>query len=84
MPPPSTAHKADQAWLLGVQRKQYQWSWENPAEPYRDLWNWVIDPRNLRSAWRSIAGNKGRRTPGVDGETVERIVSQPGVSAFLD
>ena len=77
-------HQADQAWLLGVQRKLYQWSWENPAEPYRDLWNWVIDPRNLRCAWRSIAINKGRRTPGVDGETVESIASLPGVSAFLD
>ena len=77
-------HQADQAWLFGVQRKLYQWSWENPAEPYRDLWNWVIDPRNLRCAWRSIAVNKGRRTPGVDGETVESIASLPGVSAFLD
>ena len=58
-------YQADQAWLLGVQRKLYQWSWENPTEPYRDLWNWVIDPRNLRCAWRSIAANKGKRTSGV-------------------
>ena len=77
-------YQADQAWLLGVQRMLYQWSWENPTEPYRDLWNWVIDPRNLRCAWRSIAANKGKRTSGVDGETVESIISRPGVDAFLD
>ena len=53
-------YQAEQAWLLGVQRKLYQWSWENPTEPYRDLWNWVTDPRNLRCAWRSIATNKGK------------------------
>ena len=77
-------YQAEQAWLLGVQRKLYQWSWENPTEPYRDLWNWVTDPRNLRCAWRSIATNKGKRTSGVDGETVESIVSRLGVDAFLD
>ena len=78
-----TDYQAEQAWLLGVQRKLYQWSWENPTDSYRDLWNWVIDPRNLRCAWRSIAANKGKRTSGVDGETVESIASRPGVGAFL-
>ena len=57
---------------------------KTPTEPYRDLWNWVTDPRNLRCAWRSIATNKGKRTSGVDGETVESIVSRLGVDAFLD
>ena len=60
-------NQADKAWLLGVQRKLYQWSKGTPEGAYGDAWNWVTDPRNLRCAWHSIAHNKGRRTPGVDG-----------------
>jgi RNA-directed DNA polymerase len=72
--------RADEAWLLGVQRKLYQWSRENPESCYRELWNWVIDPRNLRCAWRKIASNKGKRT---DGMTVTRIRNGQGSEAFL-
>ena len=43
--------QADQAWLLGVQRKLYQWSQAHPEDAYRDLWNWIPDIRNLRCAW---------------------------------
>jgi len=75
--------QADKAWLLGVQRKLYQWSRECPDEMYRELWNWVTDPRNLRSAWRRVSSNKGKRTPGVDGETVARIRSRKGRDVFL-
>ena len=71
------------AWLLNVQRKLYQWSQANPAEPYRDLWNWVTDPRNLRCAWRRVASNRGARTPGIDGVTVGRIRRDQGEAAFL-
>lgn len=62
--------QSDEAWLLSVQRKLYQWSRTHPEESYRDLWNWITDLRNLRCAWRRIARNKGRRTAGVDGMTV--------------
>ena len=62
-------HQADQAWVLDAQRKLYQWSQANPAEPYRELWNWVTDLRSLRTAWNRVAHNKGKRTPGVDGKT---------------
>jgi retron-type reverse transcriptase len=48
-------HQADKAWLLSVQRKLYQWSRQNPDESYRELWNWIIDPRNLRCAWARVA-----------------------------
>ncbi len=45
----------------------------------------VTDPRNLRCAWYSIAQNKGKRTPGVDGLTVESIATgDGGVLLFLD
>ena len=75
--------QADKAWLLSVQRKLYQWSREHPDEFFRDLWNWVTDPRNLRCAWRHAASNKGARTPGVDGMTVASIRRDIGENQFL-
>ena len=78
-------NQADRAWLLGVQRKLYRWSKETPEGAYGDVWNWVTDPRNLRCAWHSIAHNKGRRTPGIDGLTVAKIAAgNGGVPLFLD
>ena len=71
-----TDAKTDNVWLLGVQRKLYQWSRENPEGQYRELWGWVIDPRNLRCAWRKVATSKGKRTPGIDGVTVKHISGQ--------
>jgi len=78
-----SGNQTAQVWLLGVQRKLYQWSREHPEEPYCDLWNWVTDPRNLQMAWKTIAGNRGKRTPGVDGETVASIASGIGTMEFL-
>jgi group II intron reverse transcriptase/maturase len=75
--------KTDKVWLLSVQRKLYQWSRDNPEGQYRDLWNWVADIRNLRCAWRTIAANKGKRTPGIDGVTVSYI-RKLGEDAYLE
>jgi group II intron reverse transcriptase/maturase len=66
-----------------VQRKLYQWSRDNPDDAYRKLWSWTTDLRNLRCAWRHVASNKGRRSPGVDGMTVSRIVHAQGQQAFV-
>ena len=79
-----TGRQADEGWLLDIQRKLYEWSQGNPGEAYRDMWNWVTDPRNLRCAWRRVASNIGRRTPGIDGETVESIARRQGVLLFLE
>lgn len=81
--PVDTGLQADHAWVLSVQRKLYQWSQENPEEPYRDLWDWVTDPRSLRCAWRRVATNHGKRTPGIDGLTVGKIRQQYGEAAYL-
>jgi group II intron reverse transcriptase/maturase len=75
--------RADAAWLLSVQRKVYQWSKANPKEPYRELWNWVTDLRNLKVAWHRVSGNKGKRTPGIDGKTVGSIARTMGIGTFL-
>ena len=40
--------QADEAWLLSVQRKLYQWSRTHPEDSYREVWNWITDIRNLR------------------------------------
>ncbi len=77
-------YQADKVWLLNVQRKLYQWSRENPNDPYRDLWGWTVDSRNLRCAWRTVAGNRGKRTPGIDGATVSSINREPGERAYLE
>ncbi len=61
-----TDYQADRAWLLDTQRKLYTWAKTKPADAYRDMWNWVSDPRNLRLAWRRVANNRGARSAGVD------------------
>ena len=78
-----TDARADKAWLLNVQRKLYQWSRENPEGQYRELWNWITDIRTLRVAWQTVATNKGKRTPGIDGITVKHI-RKLGEDAYLE
>lgn len=78
-----TDHQADEAWVLGVQRKLYQWSKANPDDQWRDMWGWLTDSRMLRHAWRRVSTNKGGRTAGVDGMTVGRIRKR-GELRFLD
>src|SRR5579859_253477 len=76
--------QTDEVWLLSVQRKLYQWSRTHPEESYRDLWNWIMDIRNLRCAWRRIAQNQGRRTAGIDGMTITGIRAGMGSELFLE
>ena len=78
-----TDHQADEAWVLNVQRKLYQWSKANPDDAWREMWNWVTDIRNLRHAWRRVASNKGRRSAGIDGMTVARVQAKIGEQRFL-
>ena len=77
-------HQADEAWILGVQRKLYQWSKANPDDAWRDMWGWLTDARTLRCAWRRVASNRGGRSAGVDGVTVGRIRIKGGEQRFLD
>lgn len=79
-----TDHQADEAWILSVQRKLYQWSKANPDDARRDMWGWLTDPRMLRHAWRRVASNRGRRSAGVDGTTVGNIQKGVGELRFLE
>ena len=76
-------YQADQVWLLDIQRKLYRWSRAEPADAYRDMWNWVSDPRNLRLAWRRVASNRGARSAGPDKRTVKDIQRREGPQRFL-
>jgi len=77
-------HQADEAWVLGAQRKLYQWSKANPEDAWRDMWGWVTNLRVLRHAWQGVASNRGRRTAGIDGMTVGRIRNGIGEQRFLE
>jgi retron-type reverse transcriptase len=79
-----TDRQAEEVWILGVQRKLYQWSKANPDNAWRDMWGWVTDPRMLRHSWRRVASNRGGRTAGIDGVTVGRIRNRGGEQRFLD
>ncbi|MDQ0458353.1 hypothetical protein [Rhizobium paknamense] len=68
-----TDHQTDKVWVVGIQRKLYQWSKANPDDKWCDMWGWLTDLRVLRHAWQRVASNKGGRTAGVDGMTVGRI-----------
>jgi RNA-directed DNA polymerase len=75
---------AEKAWVLGVQRKLYQQSKANPDIVWRDLWGWLTDSRTIRHAWQRVSSNKGKRSAGVDGITVEHIRRRIGEQKFLD
>ena len=77
------ASRSDKEWLLSVQRMLYRQSWENPDYVFRKLWGFIADPRNLRTAFARVSRNKGRRTAGVDGITVRKILSTIGDEAFV-
>lgn len=78
-----TDEQVDSAWLLDIQRKLYAWSRTHPDDAWREMWNWLTDPRNLRLAWRRVASNRGARSAGVDKQTVRGIEQRMGVARFV-
>jgi RNA-directed DNA polymerase len=76
------ASQLDKSWLLNEQRKLYVQSMYNPDYVFRKLWGLMTDPRNLRIAVARVAQNRGRRTAGVDGITVKKVVAK-GVETHL-
>lgn len=78
-----TDRPGDEAWILSVQSKLYQWSKAHPNDAWRDMWGWMTDLRTLRCAWRRVALNKGKCSAGIDGMTVGRIRAKVGEQRFL-
>ncbi len=77
------ATQLDKSWLRSVQRKLYARSWDEPGYVWRKLWGLVTDRRNLRLALARVASNRGARTPGVDGQTVRKVLCQ-GVDIVVE
>jgi RNA-directed DNA polymerase len=70
--------------VLEIQAKLHRWAREDPHRRFDDLFNLVADPAFLLVAWMRVRGNKGARTPGVDGRTVYYVENVRGVEDFLD
>jgi RNA-directed DNA polymerase len=71
--------------VRGMQARLHRWAGEDPSRRFGDLFNLVYDPDFLAEAWIRVAGNKGARTPGIDGVTVTTVQNRAGgVGRFLD
>lgn len=75
------APRPDWDWLRIEQRKLYARSEQQVDYVFRKLWGLITDPRNLRMALARVAGNRGRRTAGVDGITAGHVTKR--VEGFI-
>ncbi len=70
--------------VRGMQAKLHRWAGEDPSRRFGDLFNLVCDPYFLAEAWMRVSGNRGARTPGIDGVSVAQVERRDGgVSGFL-
>jgi RNA-directed DNA polymerase len=67
-----------------MQAKLHRWAAADAGRRFDDLFNFVHDPATLLVAFGRVAGNRGARTPGVDGLTVADVQELTGVPGFLD
>lgn len=77
------ASSLDKSWLQSVQRKLFQQSQKQPDYVFAKLWGLITDPHNLRIAFARVAANRGRRTAGIDGQTVRNVIDSVGRTVFL-
>jgi RNA-directed DNA polymerase len=66
-----------------MQAKLHRWAGDDSSRRFGDLFNLVCDREFLAEAWLRVKGNKGSRTPGIDGATVAWIETRIGVGVFL-
>ncbi|WP_248512419.1 hypothetical protein [Streptomyces sp. D2-8] len=69
---------------MRTQAKLHCWAAADPGRRFDDLFNLVHDPATLIVAFERVAGNRGARTPGVDGLTAADVEERIGVPGFLD
>ncbi|WP_433529235.1 group II intron reverse transcriptase/maturase [Micromonospora sp. CA-263727] len=67
-----------------MQAKLHRWAAVDRGRRFDDLFNLVYDPATLIVAFDRVAGNRGARSPGVDGLTVADVEEQMGAPGFLD
>ncbi|WP_452746384.1 group II intron reverse transcriptase/maturase [Streptomyces bluensis] len=66
-----------------MQAKLHRWAAADQGRRFDDLFNLVCDPATLLVAFERVAGNKGAKTPGVDGLTAVNIEQEIGSYGFL-
>jgi RNA-directed DNA polymerase len=70
--------------VRGMQAKLHRWAGQDSSRRFGDLFNLVCDPYFLAEAWLRARGNRGARTPGIDGVTAAAVeAGKGGVSGFL-
>jgi RNA-directed DNA polymerase len=77
------APRSDEGWLRNVQRVLHQRSRTDLDFVFRKLWGFIVDLRTLRCALQRVARNRGRRTAGVDGVTMAKLVRNAGAERFV-
>ena len=70
--------------VLEMQAKLHHWAVADPGRRFDDLFNLVHDPATLIAAFDRVAGNRGARSPGVDGLTAADVEESIGVPGFLN
>ncbi|MFJ2610554.1 group II intron reverse transcriptase/maturase [Streptomyces sp. NPDC087425] len=70
--------------VSGMQAKLHRWAAADHGRRFDDLFNLVCDPATLLVAFERVAGNKGARTPGVDGLTVVNVERELGLPGYLE
>ena len=61
-----------------MQTKLHRWAAADSGRRFDDLFNLVHDPATLLLAFDRVAGNRGARTPGVDGVSVADVEREIG------
>jgi RNA-directed DNA polymerase len=67
-----------------MQAKLHRWAAADSGRRFDDVFNFVHDPATLQVAFARVAGNRGARSPGIDGMSVDALVEQQGAAGFLD
>ncbi|MFJ5036162.1 group II intron reverse transcriptase/maturase [Streptomyces sp. NPDC088560] len=70
--------------VSGMQAKLHRWAAADRGRRFDDLFNLVCDPATLLAAFERVAGNKGAKTPGVDGLTAVNVEQEIGSYGFLE
>jgi retron-type reverse transcriptase len=69
--------------LASLRLKLGQKAKQEPKFRFYALYDHLTRVDVLETAFTSVAAKRGRRTPGVDGVTIDHIVHAEGVAAFL-
>src|SRR5262249_7545438 len=79
-----TPHRAEQR-VLGIQTKLHSRAMADAGRRFDDLFNLVVDPEFLVTAWIRVRRSTGARTSGVDKRTARSTEeSVGGVEGFLE